>query len=222
MTLGSTEYRLAELERRLANVIRPGVITEVDYRSELVRVKYGEEARAVTAWVPWLTTRAGGDREWWAPEVDEQVVLLSPSGELANAVALTAIYSTDRPAPSDDPDKHLVRYSDGAEIEYDRANHLLRAVLPQGGAAEISAPDGVTVTGEVMVTGDLTIQGAVDASGNIEGGANITAVGNVEADGNVQDSSSTMQQMRTTYNTHTHGVAPGPVTPPTSPTHRMT
>ena len=229
MTSEAQEFRLVELARRLANVIRPGVIAEVDYRGELVRVRFAEappplprgEGRgagraAITDWLPWMTSRAGGDASWWAPEVGEQVLLLSPSGDLANAVALPALYSTARPAPSNDPDKRLVRYSDGAEIEYDRANHRLRAVLPMGGAAEITAPDGVTVTG------DLTVTGGVDATGDITADGNIEADGNVEAGGEVSDSRSSMRAMRTTYNGHVHGVPPGVVTPVVAPTHRMT
>ena len=214
------------MARRLANVIRTGVITEVDHRDELVRVRYGEEAQAVTAWIPWLTARAGGDASWWAPEAGEQALLLSPSGELSNALALPAVYSTAHPAPSSDPDKHLVRYSDGAEIEYDRAAHKLRAVLPAGGAAEITAPDGVTVDGKLTVTGDIVgegniaADGNVTADGNIEADGNVTADGNIEADGQVEDNLGTMNEMRGTYNTHTHGVPPGVVIPP--PNQRMT
>lgn len=183
MTGQRQEYRITELERKLANAIRTGVITEADYTGQLVRVRYDDEnPNAVTAWVPFLTARAGGDREWWAPEVGEQVMLLSPSGELTNAVALPAIYSTQSPAPSADPDKHLVRYADGAEIEYDRSAHRLK------------------ISCDVEIVGNLTVTG------------NIAATGNVEAGGHVEDGLGTMDEMRGTYNGHTHGSAPGVVT----------
>ena len=183
MTDEQQEFRLVELARRLANVVRPGVVTALDLVNERVRVKYAEEKSALTDWLPWVATRAGGDASWWAPEVGEQVLLLAPSGELSQAIVLGSLYSDAHPAPSSDPDKHLVRYSDGAEIEYDRAAHRLRAVLPAGGAAEITAPDGVTITGDVMVTGDVTIEGGVDASGDIEADGKVKADGDVEAGG---------------------------------------
>ena len=229
MTGEVQEFRIVELARRLANVVRPGVVAEADYPAGLVRVKFAGEDEALsgagggkTGWLPFMAWKAGGDAFWWPPAVGEQVLLLAPSGDLANAIVLSALYSDAHPAPETSPDKHLVRYSDGAEIEYDRAAHRLRAVLPAGGAAEITAPEGVTITGDVMVTGDVTITGDVDASGNIDGGANVTAGGKVEAGAQVEDAQGTMAEMRTIYNTHTHGVPPGPVTPPTSPTHRMT
>ena len=208
MQMPEHEFRLVELARRLANVVRLGVIEEVDAAEARARVRYAEESAALTAWLPWMTTRAGGDKSWWAPEVGEQVLLLSPSGELPQAVVLPAIYSTQRAAPSADPEKTLTIYSDGAVVEYDRAEHRLRAELPAGGAAEITAPEGVTITGDVMITGDVTIEGGVEASGDIDSG------GNVAAGGNVEDSLGTMNEMRTTYNVHTHPSVP-PTPPPT-------
>lgn len=167
MQLGEAqEFRLVELARRLSNVVRPGVVAEADYALARVRVQYGGPG-AVTGWLPWLAARAGGDHSWWAPEIGEQVLILAPSGELSNGIVLAGLYQSNRPAPSDDPDKRLVRYSDGAEIEYDRAAHRLRAVLPEGGAAEITAPDGVTITGDVAITGDVTVTGGLDATGDV-------------------------------------------------------
>ena len=230
MTSEAQDFRLVELARRLSNVVRPGVIAEADYALARVRVQYGGPG-AVTGWLPWLAARAGGDHSWWAPEIGEQVLILAPSGELSNGIVLAGLYQSNRPAPSDDPDKRLVRYSDGAEIEYDRAAHHLRAVLPEGGAAEITAPDGVTITGDVAITGDVTVTGGVtateniDADGNVTADGNVEAGGNVEADGNVSDGSATtssMAAMRTKYNAHVHGVPPGVVTPVVAPTHRMT
>ena len=210
------DFRLVELARRLANVVRPGVVAEADYAARLARVKFSEEADALTGWLPWMAGRAGDDAAWWAPGVGEQVLLLAASGELHNAVILGALYSDAHPAPSGDPDKHLVRYSDGAEIEYDRANHVLRAVLPAGGAAEIKAPDGVTISGDLMVTGDVTINGEVEATGDIH------TDGNLDSDGQVEDLNGSMTEMRGKYNAHVHGVPPGIVTPPIAPAHRMT
>ena len=210
------EFRLVELARRLANVVRPGVVAEADYPKGLVRVKFAEEEEALTAWLPFAAARAGGDASWWAPEVGEQVLLLAPSGELAQAVVLGSLYSDAHPAPSSGPDKHLVRYSDGAEIEYDRENHVLRAVLPAGATGEITVPDRLTITGDVMVTG------GVEAAGDVHSDADVTAGVNVEAGAQVEDLQGTMAEMRGTYNGHVHGAPPGIVTPPVAPTHLMT
>lgn len=135
-------FDLVELARRLANVIRAGVVAEVDLGRYRVRVRYDvDEAGApvLTAPIPWLVQRAGPDRAWWAPEVGEQVVLLAPSGELTQAYALPGLYSAAHPAPSADPDKCVDRHSDGATFEYDRAAHRYTIRLPAGSRVMVQA-----------------------------------------------------------------------------------
>ena len=53
----------------------------------------GEEPKTYTRnWMPWLARRAGLDAEWWKPDVDEQVLVLAPSGNLALGVVAGSIY----------------------------------------------------------------------------------------------------------------------------------
>ena len=49
-------------------------MTALDLVNERVRVKYAEEKSALTDWLPWVATRAGGDASWWAPEVGDRFV----------------------------------------------------------------------------------------------------------------------------------------------------
>ena len=48
----------------------------------------------------------------------------------------------------------------------------------------------------------------------------VEAAGEISSDDAVSDPNGSMQEMRGTYNTHTHGVPPSPVTP--VPNQRMT
>lgn len=174
---------LADLERRVANVVRLGVVAEVDAEAARCRVRYdADEAGApvVSGPLPWVTARAGADRAWWAPEAGEQVVMLAPSGELVQAVVLPSLYREAHPAPADAPTVRRTVYDDGAVIEYDRAAHRLRAALPAGGTAELVSPGGVSVTGNLAVTGAIT------------------------ATADVSDRRGSMQEMRDAYNPHAH------------------
>ena len=90
----------AALSRMLENLIRLGVIAEVQMVPPRVKVKTGE---LTTAWLPWLALRAGSDREWDPPTVNEQVILVSPSGQLANGVVITGLPSDHIPANDDRP-----------------------------------------------------------------------------------------------------------------------
>lgn len=121
---------VAELLRLIHNLIRLGTIAEVDHgdpeadppRPPRVRVKAGE---LLTAWLPWLEARAGTTRTWSPPTVGEQVVLLSPGGDLSAAVVLTSLYRQAHPAPSDDENLIGTWYPDGTRVEYDHEAHRL-------------------------------------------------------------------------------------------------
>jgi len=155
-------FDVTELDRRLANLIRFGTISAADYAHALVRVTCGD---ITTGWLPWLTPRAGGDLAWHAPEVGEQVLILSPSGELTQGVVLAGLYQTACPQPAETPERHLTHYLDGAVIEYDREHHHLSAVLPSGGSAALIAADGIAITGDITLTGTLTASVDVIAHG---------------------------------------------------------
>lgn len=171
-------YRVAELERRLNNLLRMGTICEADYAAARVRVRSGD---LVTAWLPWLTRRASGDRDWWAPELGEQVMLLSPCGDPAQGVVLPAVYQAARPAPAADPTLWRAAFADGAVLEYDRQAHTLSAIIPgdvivqaegdltatMGGKATVEAAGQILLKApQVIVFGTITTAGGVTEDGH--------------------------------------------------------
>ena len=143
-----------ELFRLILNLIRLGTIAEVDCRTQRVRVNVGGN---LTGWRPWVTLRAGEARNWWPPSVGEQVVLLSPEGDLNQSVVLPALYSQNTLPPSTHPAHHTVHYSDGTVIQYDCATHQLTAVIPNG-SATVTAGQVISNAPETMCTGNLTVQ----------------------------------------------------------------
>jgi phage baseplate assembly protein V len=158
---------LIELQRRLFSLIQLGVIHSADYPNARVRVTL---SGLTSGWLPWLTSRAGGDRSWWAPEVGEQVVVLSPSGELAQAMVLPALYQDAKAAPKNTETVHHVAYADGTIIEYDRAAHKLTVNVKGGDVL-------------VTTTGNLNASADGDASIAAGGAINITATDNTNIDG---------------------------------------
>lgn len=107
---------LQEIARAIRNLIRTGIVTDVDLDEGLCRVQTGGMQ---TTWLNWLTCRAGRSRVWWAPSVGEQVLLLAIGGEPDTAFVLPGIFSDDHPAPSASPDAFHVAFPDGAVIEYE-------------------------------------------------------------------------------------------------------
>jgi phage baseplate assembly protein V len=150
MTMEATEG-----DRRLSNIVQFGTVEEVDYASGTARVRMGD---VVTAPLPMVALRAGGNRSWAPYEIGEQVCLLAPSGNLSGGVIFGALFSEAAPANGASADLHRTTYANGAVIEYDRAANHFRMHLA-GGSVEISAPGGLSITGTVTVAGDVIADG---------------------------------------------------------------
>ena len=153
----------ASLARMIENLIRFGVIAAVQMQPPRVRVKTGT---LTTAWLPWIALRAGADQSWDPPTVDEQVILFSPSGQLANGIVLTGVYSDLIPANGDRPGLHRRTYQDGTVIEYDGVAHHLSAVLAEGGSVALVSTGGIHIVGPITHEGDYTQQGNYSQTGD--------------------------------------------------------
>ncbi len=140
----NTLSSIQELARAIRNLIRSGVVTEVDTVQGVCRVQSGG---IQTTWLNWLTTRAGRSRTWWAPSVGEQVLLLAIGGELDTAFVLPGIFSDDHPAPSASPDALHVSFPDGAVIEYE----------PESGALTVSGIKTADVTASESITATVPV-----------------------------------------------------------------
>lgn len=160
-----------ELKRLLLNLLRKGEVVEVDLDKGLCRVQTGE---LTTQWVPWFAFAAGTTRDWLPPVVGEQVMVLCPGGEPADAVVLRGYFSDDNPAPSNLPNLHTRHYPDGAVKQYDHEAHAFDLTLPEGGTVNIISPQAVVVkteaaqieaetfdvkTSQATIDGPLTVKG---------------------------------------------------------------
>lgn len=190
--------RLTDLERRLANQIRLGTIAEIDPPAARVRVQSGQ---LLTDWIPWLTPRAGATATWSAPTIGEQVLLIAPSGDPAQALALPALYANATPAPSGDPAEHTTHYPDGAVITYNHATH--HAAITGIATAEIQATATITLNAPLVIaTGAFTVQGLLTYQAGLAGtggGPGTTITGDLTQTGGQLTSNGI------TLATHTHG-----------------
>lgn len=120
--MSGNEYEVGELQRQMANVIRVGKILALDETTARVKVSVGG---LTTDWLPWAVSRAGGNRTWSAPEIGEQVLVLSPYGDPGQGVVVPSIYQDDNPAPADSKDVDRIVYGDGTVHEYNRATNQM-------------------------------------------------------------------------------------------------
>ena len=160
MSDDSLEYRITELERRMANMLRFGIVDQLDASAAKVRVKFGS---ILTGWLPWLTQKAGIERTWWTPDVGEQVLMVSPFGDMTQAVVIPALYQAAFPQPSPDPDQVAVVFEDDNGTQYyamlTRSTGGVSASL-RGGLV-INAKNGVylkAVGSKAKITGEQTLE----------------------------------------------------------------
>lgn len=178
-------YDMSEMHRMLTNIVRIGAVKSVDLENRRVKVAV---AGCITDWLPWGTARAGKTRNWSPPDVGEQVVLLSPFGDLSQAVVGPSIYQDKFDAPGDSADNNTVLFPDGSTIDYNSETNTYSVNIVQGGNviincvnATVNAIDRITLKSpETVCTGNLTV--AKSLTMGQEGGT-ATMKGDVSFDG---------------------------------------
>ncbi|MEZ0150118.1 MAG: phage baseplate assembly protein V [Candidatus Reddybacter sp.] len=184
--MSSLEDTLSDMARRLANIITLGTVHSVS--GALCRVAIGGDEGHLTPAIKWLAGRASATSHWSQLRVGEQVLLLSPSGDIGNAVAVPSVYSSANPAPSTDPDETVNTMPDGAVFRYNHNTSVLDVILPGSATSNIASAGGINLTGDLSVTGDIN------------------------ATGDISDQKRSMQGDRDIYNSHTgheNGSTPG-------------
>lgn len=136
---------IGDMQRRMANLFRVGKVAEVDRTKGRVKVQF---QGVTSAWLPWMTSRAGAVRDWNPPSIGEQVCVCAPSGELgAGFIMPGSINYQDNPAP-------------------DTRENVQKISLPAGGSYEISV-GGMTL---VLAGGKLTLNGSIEVTGDVKAG----------------------------------------------------
>ncbi|OMH40215.1 phage baseplate assembly protein V [Desulfurobacterium indicum] len=156
----------------MENVIRVGIVTQVYDDRATVRVQFPDDDEEVSWEFPVLQRKTLKDKDYWLPDIGEQVVVVMlPYGQEQGFV-IGAIYSEAEKPPESSKGKKVVVFEDGTRIEYDRKNHKLF----------------LDVKGEV----EIKVSGNVNLSS--EGKVSIKALSNVEIDGGSGDLSGVVTQ----------------------------
>jgi phage baseplate assembly protein gpV len=144
-------------DRLLSNIAILGRVIATEYALEtgMVRVRIGpEDEKSAEYDMPWIRRRGGKDWEWWAPEKDEQVLIISPDGDLDRALIVGSLPYKDfkdsmtpseklkrwvlpeggkEPAPTDEKKDestaHVVQYNDKTTTLYDKELHIFHATF---------------------------------------------------------------------------------------------
>ena len=164
-------YALSDLAKRLSNIIRIGTIFEINHQTAKARVKIGE---LETDFLPWANSNSGNNNSWNPPEIDEQVIILSPSGDLSQAVILPSLYKNN--ASDSDQNIKSITYQDSSKISFNVLSGTLDLDLK--GDVKIKVAGNANIEGNnINITGssNITLDGNVDLGGS--GGQPIARIG---------------------------------------------
>ncbi|WGM05960.1 phage baseplate assembly protein V [Arsenophonus nasoniae] len=195
-----------------------GTVSAVDEKTVRVRVRLPELDNLRTAWLEVLQRNTQNNKDYWLPDIGEQVkLLLAPYGD--DGVVLGAVYSqVDRPAIAS-RDKRRVDFADGTFVEYDRKNHAMAIggeiqtliLTTQGNVhiqtqnATVKASKQLTLDSpDTLTTGNLTVQKQLTYLGGMSGsggkGAAATINGDIKASGDIQAGNVSLKNHQ-----HSHG-----------------
>ena len=132
-------------------MFRVGIVQTQDIAKCRVRVPFAERNQMVSWWLPVLRHGAQNDKDFWIPDIGEQVVCLMDEHDEDGAVLGTIFSQVDQPPNGMTADKRHLTAKDSAVFEYDRSSHTLLVTIPangtinvtvNGGNCNLSAPNG--------------------------------------------------------------------------------
>lgn len=188
-TLLQLSQEVEENRRSASNIIRLGVVEKADATTVDIQTGKNHVKR-----IPFFVHCAGRVSHYRRPSVGEQCILINlGSGDnLNNAVALMGLPSTQYPCPTTDEHQVMTDYSGGMTELYHLDSGKLQAVYPGG----------------MFVKADISQTGVFKNTGNIQTQSSVVAAKDVS------DGHSSMQQIRKTFNGHTHQHGKPTTSPP--------
>lgn len=161
-TGGVGDPEVTDLDRRAQDLIKFGVIEEVDLKRDipayrvLIGDKSDEDNHIITDWISAPLARTQGSKDGHFLEKGERVALLSEGGDLATSRIMPAgLVTKDNKPPTREPDEWKRRFENGAVVGYN----------PKTGELTLDATEAngkVTMRGKGAVArvsnGKITIQ----------------------------------------------------------------
>ena len=136
----------------IKKLIRVGTVSSVNAAAGTVRVAFAAQDDMVTYELPVITRGSKNNKDYWLPDVDEQVLCLflpNTSGRgVCDGFVLGTFYSSVDAPVENSGDVHAVKYGDGTIIKHDRSTGKL--TINATGDIDIIAGGKVTINGTTI------------------------------------------------------------------------
>lgn len=186
---------IRKLQSVLKNLVRVGVVSSINSGDCTAKVAFKEFDGGIVSYdLPIMVKQSMRNKDYWLPDINEQVICVFLPTGLEQGFILGSFYSDVDKTAVQNPDVRQVTFGDGAVFEYNRKTHALK--ISGLTVAEIQATN-IKLDGEVEITKNLTVDK------DISGKQKITAVQDVSG-AEVIDSVGSMSVFRDAYNQHNH------------------
>jgi len=128
-----------QLQTRRSSPLRFGLVKEQDIPNARVRVTLPDLDEAGSYWLHVVNRGSQYDKDFWIPDVGEQVACLMDDHDESGVVLGSFFQSVDTPQSGMTADTRAIRFKDGAQIEYDRNQHVLSFVAQDGSIIKYDA-----------------------------------------------------------------------------------
>jgi len=182
------------MEEVIRELVRVGVVTNVYPDRGTVRVRLTDADDQVSFELPVIFRKTMKDKEYWMPDVGEQVVCLFSAQGLEQGFVLGAIYSKNDSVPVASRDKWHIRFEDGTTIEYDKKEH--KCSVDCKGQIFVKSATNITIQAP-----SINMKGGSPADGCFEG--NFRLIGDLKVQGNIHATGSIIDDSGNT-NHHSH------------------
>lgn len=136
----------------IKRLIRVGTVSSVNAAAGTIRVAFAAQDDMVTYELPVITRGSKNNKDYWLPDVDEQVLCLflpNTSGRgVCDGFVLGTFYSSVDAPVENSGDVHAVKYGDGTIIKHDRSTGKL--TINATGDIDIIAGGKVTINGQTI------------------------------------------------------------------------
>lgn len=136
----------------IKRLVRVGTVSSVNAAAGTVRVAFAAQDDMVTYELPVITRGSKNNKDYWLPDVDEQVLCLflpNTSGRgVCDGFVLGTFYSSVDTPVENSGDVHAVKYGDGTIIKHDRSTGKL--TINATGDIDIIAGGNVTINGQTI------------------------------------------------------------------------
>lgn len=142
-------FRVSEIERRIGNIIRSGIIVAVD--PILKRVKIKSQGNT-PSWLP-MPAEIGSNFVAWRPlRVGQQVIIASEAGDLVDCQIVGFLYSNNINYSGSNDKIDEIIFDDGTKILYDSQKKEL--CLDIKGSLSIKS-ESINIDSNINLKGDL-------------------------------------------------------------------